>query len=447
MIRVGFIGLGQISNENVLGYLNSPDAKIVAVCSLNKAAAEEWLKRWKLPGVKWYKSYQSMLKCENLDLVEVLTPHHLHCEQAIACAEARVKGISLQKPMAITLTECERIIQACRQNGVILKVYENFIFYPVYIKAKELIQQGLIGDLVSIRINTMVGLRDGAPLPWCFNPDAWRADLRASGIGPLVGDDGFHKFSLARWFMERDIEKVSAWIDSETPLDAPAFVRAKFRRQPGDAPKYAQIDFSFSPRMALPCDFWLDEFIEVIGERGIMWLNQCSAAGDREMFQGNQMSNSPVFPPIAVFVDGKVKTYLSDIPPHERNWSSSFLGSTKHFVQVLKEGGSPIYTGEDGMEVTRYAIAAHVSAETNRDVYLDEITAEAEQDKRFEIKTNFCNLKPQRDRDGDGLADLRVVQNARTRHSVNLIQKASKKTSIVPPSRPPRNSVKDRVRQ
>jgi predicted dehydrogenase len=445
MLRVGLIGLGQISNENVLGYLNSPDAKIVAVCSLNKAGAKKWLKRWRLSGVRWYEDYRAMLGCENLDLVEVLTPHHLHCEQAIACANARVKGISLQKPMAITLSECERIIEACRQNGVILKVYENFVFYPVYIKAKELIQQGLIGDLVSIRINTMVGLRAGAPLPWCFNPDAWRADLNASGVGPLVGDDGFHKFSLARWFMERDFEKVSAWIDSETLLDAPAFVRAKFRRQPGDGPKYAQIDFSFSPRMNLPCDFWLDEFVEIIGEKGIMWINQCSAAGDRKMFQGNQMSNSPVFPPIAVFIDGEVKTFLSDISPQERNWSSSFLASTKHFIQVLRDGGSPIYTGEDGMEVTRYAIAAHVSAETNCDVRLDEITAEAEREKRFEIKRNFCNYKAKGNHDGNGHAKLRNEQTARTRRSNNPFQKKTRIPPTVAHSRTPRKAAKARA--
>ena len=342
MLKVGFIGLGEISNENVLGYLNSPDAAIVAVCSLHQGAAGKWLQKWGLPGVRWYSDCGSMLANEELDLVEILTPHHLHCEQAIACAESEVKGISLQKPMAITLSECQQIINACRQRGVILKIYDNFVFYPVFLKAKELISHGLIGELVSLRVNTIVGLREGAPWPWCFSTNTWRTDLKTSGVGPLVGDDGFHKFSLARWFMGRDLEKVSAWIDPETPLDAPAFIRARFRRLPGETAKYAQIDFSFSPRMALPCDFWLDEFVEIIGERGIMWLNQCSAAGDREMFRGNEMSRSAVFPPIAVFVDGKVTTFLHDMPLRDRNWSSSFIGSTKHFIQVRMAWRLPV---------------------------------------------------------------------------------------------------------
>ena len=70
----------------------------------------------------------------------------------------------------------------------------------------------------------------------------------------------------------------------------------------------------------------------------------------------------------------------------------SFVGSTKHFIRVMKEGGQPIYTGAEGKEITRCALAAHVSAQENRDVYLDEITTEAEGQGRFVISTNFCNL-------------------------------------------------------
>ena len=303
-----------------------------------------------------------------------------------------MKGISLQKPMARNLRECDKILEAGRKNDVKLKLYENFIFYPVYLKAKELIDQGLIGELISIRITTMAGLRKGAPWPRFWEPGTPSMDFKKAGVGPLVGDDGYHKFSLARWFMGRDLEKVSAWIDPTTPLDAPALIRAKHKTLPGEDPKYAQIDFFFSTRLAIPCEFWLDDFLEVVGSKGLMWINQCSAGGNREFFKGNEMSSSPVFPPIAVFVDGKVTTYLEDISPKERNWSTSFIGSTRHFIKVMKEGGDPIYTGEEGKEVGRYAIAAYVSAQENRDVYLEEITSEAEELGKFELKTNFCNL-------------------------------------------------------
>ena len=392
MLRVGFIGLGTISDENVLGYLDSDDARIVAVCDPDEEAARKRLKKWNLSDARYFRNYEDMLEREDLDIAEILTPHHLHCPQAVRCAEAKVKGISLQKPMAVSLRECDQIIEACKKNNVKLKVYENFLFYPVYLKAKDLIDQGLIGEVMSVRVHTMAGIREGAAWPWCWTPGSWELDVKTARFGPLVGSDGYHKFSLARWFVGRDFEKLGAWIDPTTPLDAPAFTRIKFRSLPGDCPKYAQIDFSFSTRLAIPCDFWLDDFVEIVGSKGIMWINQCSAAGDREFFRGNEMSKSPVFPPIAVFVNGKVTAYLEDMSPGERNWSSSFIGSTRHFTRVMKEGGEPVYTGAEGKEITRYVIAAFVSAQENRDVYLDEITTEAEQEEKFEIRTNFCNL-------------------------------------------------------
>ena len=218
----------------------------------NEGAAREWLEKWNLPRARIYKNYEDMLEKEELDLVEILTPHHLHCPQAVKCAEAKVKGISLQKPMARNLRECDQIIEACKKNHVKLKLYENFVFYPVYLKAKELIDQDLIGELMSISINTMAGTRDGAVWSSFSAQESWRLDLKKSGVGPLVGDDGYHKFSLARWFMGRDLEKVGAWIDSTTPLDAPAFIRAKYKSLHEEGPKYAQIDFSVFYRSGDP---------------------------------------------------------------------------------------------------------------------------------------------------------------------------------------------------
>ncbi|MDE0071668.1 MAG: Gfo/Idh/MocA family oxidoreductase [Caldilineaceae bacterium] len=390
MLRVGFIGLGIVSNEHVLGYLDNPDAEIAAVCDLDREAGQRWLERWEQGQATLYDKHEEMLEKESLDIVEVLTPHHLHCALAVDCAQAGVRGLSLQKPMAHGLAECDRIIEACRRNEVKLRVYENFLFYPAFERAKALIEEGVIGEPISIRVNTMGGVKEGAPWPIFWDPTSWRMDFSRSGTGPLVGDDGFHKFSLARWFMERDFEKIGAWIDGDTPLDAPAMIRARFRDSAGK-PKYAQLDFSFSPRMALPCSFWLEDFVEIFGEKGVMWINQCTGGKDRAYFQACNMSGSPAFPPIAVFVDGEVTTYMEEVPPEERSWSSSFVGATRHFVEAVRDDSRPVFSGEEGREITRYIIAAYLSAQEERDVYLDEITTQAELDREYEIKGNFCN--------------------------------------------------------
>ena len=288
MLKVGLVGTGFISDEHVLGYRGCADAEIVAVCDLDLGRARGWLERWRLPAARAYDGVERMLDGEKLDLVEILTPQTQHYAHVVQCAGAGVPFISVQKPMAVGIAQCDRMIEACRASDTVLRLYENYVFYPVYHEAKRLLDDGIIGALTSVRVHTIGGVRDGAPWPHFWVP----VDVRQSRSSVLVGDDGLHKFSLACWLMDRDIERVSSWIDPETPLDAPAFIRAKFRARRGEPAKYAQIDFNFSTRLAIPSDVWLDDFVEICGERGVMWIHQCAGAGDRPLFKGNRMSSS-----------------------------------------------------------------------------------------------------------------------------------------------------------
>ena len=155
MLRVGIIGCGVIFNLNIQGYLFSPDVEVVAVSDTNVKNAGEKLDRWGLRTTKIYTDYKEMIEKEDLDIVDILTPHHLHAPMAEYAAKAGVRGISVQKPMAHTITDCERIIQVCKEERVILKSFENFRFYPPYLKAKELLDQGIIGMPLNFRINTI----------------------------------------------------------------------------------------------------------------------------------------------------------------------------------------------------------------------------------------------------------------------------------------------------
>jgi len=339
---------------------------------------------------KWYPSLDEMLAGEPLDLVEVLTPHYLHCEHVIKCAQSGIRGISVQKPMAVGLKECDLMIEACREAGSILRVFENYIFYPVYQRAKELLLEGQIGKPISLRIHTMAGVRDGAAWPHFWDPAGPLTKFERSGNSPMIGDDGLHKFELASWLMQKPIQRIGAWIDADTPLDAPAFLRLKFETEAGEPSQYGQLDFNFSPKLDFPSDLWLDDFVEIFGEHGVMWVHQCAAAGERNLFAGNEMSNSGLFPPIVVYRGGKVRTHLQDLKPESRNWSNSFIACTRHFLHVLQRGGEPVCTGAEGKQLNRYAMAALLSAQEERDVDISEITTEAELAGRIRLHTNFC---------------------------------------------------------
>ena len=101
-IRVAFVGCGRISDLHQMGYRGRDDAKIVAVCDVNKAEAKKKAKEWGVDKV--YSDYQQVLEDKEIDAVELITPHHLHCPMTIQAAEAG-KHISVQKPMALCADE------------------------------------------------------------------------------------------------------------------------------------------------------------------------------------------------------------------------------------------------------------------------------------------------------------------------------------------------------
>ncbi len=215
-IRVGIVGCGRISDLHQLGYRGRDDAVIVAVCDTNAAHAKKKAKAWGVQKV--YTDYMRLLEDKEIDVVELLTPHHLHCPMTVQAAEAG-KHISVQKPMALSAAEADQMIAAADKAGVILRVYETFVFYAPAMKAKAMIDAGEIGEVRAVRMHISTGTGDSAwevPLSsWL-----WRINEKQCGGGPLVFDHGYHLFSLG-YYLGGPVEKVYAWID-QTSADGTA---------------------------------------------------------------------------------------------------------------------------------------------------------------------------------------------------------------------------------
>ncbi|GAJ05150.1 unnamed protein product, partial [marine sediment metagenome] len=115
--------------------------------------------------------------------------------------------------MALTLDEADKMIKACKESESLLSIYENFFFIPHILKAKELIDLDYIGDPSSIRIKIAMGGKGGWSTPSSANK--WRKDPKMIGGAktgsPVLLDNGWHAFALARWFFDEDIDKVFAW--------------------------------------------------------------------------------------------------------------------------------------------------------------------------------------------------------------------------------------------
>jgi predicted dehydrogenase len=156
MYRVGIIGCGRpwksegstgfgMSRAHALGYAASPDTKIVALADINLENARAF--QAEHGGDQLYEDYQEMLAKENLDIVSISTWPHLHASMVIDAAQAGVKAIHCEKPVAPTYGEAVRMVEVCEQQGVQLTFNHQRRFGGPYRMARTLLREGAIGDL------------------------------------------------------------------------------------------------------------------------------------------------------------------------------------------------------------------------------------------------------------------------------------------------------------
>jgi len=346
-LNVGIIGGGRIADMHAPGYLREDiGARIWAVCDANPQVAERRAREW--GAEKWYTNHLELLADPQVQAVEILTPHHLHKRMCLdACAAG--KHVSVQKPMALNVAECDEMIAAAKSAGVKLKVFENFVFYPPYVKARELIDRGDIGEPLSIRIKLAAG-KGGWKVP--LKSWLWRLNEESCGGGPTIFDDGYHKFSTALYFLG-PVERVHAWIDrSFAAIDAPAMI--SWTHTSG---RVGLLDATFSPNMAVRSKYYgADERVEITGSEGVLWLTRCT---------GKLLDE----PPLLLYRGGQV-TAFEDL---RCDWLDSFMESTRQFVSAVREGGEPALSGERGKEVLQFALAAIRSAQRGVEIRPDEV--------------------------------------------------------------------------
>jgi predicted dehydrogenase len=355
-IHVAIVGCGRISDLHQRGYLGRDDARIVAVCDTDGARARQKAKEWGVEKV--YTDYRQVLEDKEVDLVELLTPHHLHCPMSVQACQAG-KHVSVQKPMALSAAEADEMIAAAVKAGVVLRIYETFVYYAPAMRARQMIEAGEIGEVRAVRLHVSTGTGDTA---WDVPLSAWlwRFNEKQCGGGPLVFDHGYHLFSLG-YYLGGPVEKVYAWID-QTPvreaggivkIDAPAMIMFQFQA----ARCYGQLDIEHTPRMRIFSDYYADDDrIEVIGEKGIIFINRYT-------------TRTVDLPALMLFKDGKT----TPVPLEGVEWHDSFTAATQDFIDKLKTGGRPRLDGPTGKAVLQFTLAALQSAAIGREVRPQEV--------------------------------------------------------------------------
>ena len=192
MIKVGLIGCGKISADHVSAFEKLEDAKIVAACDLNEENLSAVVEK---TGAKAYKDYKEMLSEEKLDLAVITLPHFLHCEATCAAAEHGV-NVFIEKPMGMSVSECEKMIDVCEKNNVMLWVGDPQRYHGGNIVAKELINSGEYGELIAISETRCTNyFADWRP--------KWFLNKKTSGGGILM-NLGSHTIDRMKYLTDSD---------------------------------------------------------------------------------------------------------------------------------------------------------------------------------------------------------------------------------------------------
>jgi predicted dehydrogenase len=150
-LRAGVVGCG-VGASHAYAYSQHPAVDLVAVCDLNPAAFGPFYERSRLaPGtVREYADHRAMLAEERLDLVSVVTPDEHHAAPVVDASSAGVKGILCEKPIAGSLADADRMIEAVERNGTHLLVDHTRNFDPCYTAVHDAVRAGAIGELTRI---------------------------------------------------------------------------------------------------------------------------------------------------------------------------------------------------------------------------------------------------------------------------------------------------------
>jgi predicted dehydrogenase len=204
-IRVAVLGCGSIAkHRHIPEYAGNPDVELVAFCDVVKERAEHYAQQY---GAKAYTDYETLLRQEKPDAVSVCLPNALHAPATIAAANAGAH-VLVEKPMAATEAEGLAMIEAAKRNNVYLMVGHNQRLMPPHVKAKEILDSGKLGNVISFRTSF------GHP-----GPERWSIDGRDSwffrkdeAIMGAMGDLGVHKSDLIRYLLSDEVADVVGFI-------------------------------------------------------------------------------------------------------------------------------------------------------------------------------------------------------------------------------------------
>jgi UDP-N-acetyl-2-amino-2-deoxyglucuronate dehydrogenase len=340
MLNFALVGCGRIAKRHseLLGTGQIGGARLAAVCDIVSQKAERLGKAF---GVPWFSDMHAMMAKAPVDVAVVLTESGLHAEHVIALAPYR-KHLVVEKPMALTLGDADRMIRACDEAGARLFVVKQNRFNVPIVKTREALEGGRFGKLVmgTVRVR------------WCrtqayYDQDPWRGTWGMDG--GVLTNQASHHIDMLDWMMG-EVESVfalsrTALVDIET--EDTAVVAVRFVNG-----ALGVIEATTATR---PTD--LEGSLSILGEGGTV---EVGGFAMNEMKVWNFVNREPG--------DDEVLSKYSVNPPNVYGFGHQAY--YEHVVDCLANDKRQLVDGLEGRKSLELISAIYESIETGRQVAL-----------------------------------------------------------------------------
>jgi len=337
-VRIGIIGTGGIGGAHLSAIDAVEGCALVACCDIVEEVARTAAEARGLP---WFRDYPDLLALDEVEAVAVCTPHYLHCPMAVAAAEAG-KHVICEKPMAMTVRECDDMLRAAQAAGVALAIIHQTSATPTARLAKQLLEGGELGDLWQAS-HLSPGLRTNA----YYRTGAWRGTWHQEGGGVLINQK-VHDLHLMNFLLGAPEEVYASIRNVAHDIEVEDIATAQFRFESG-------VELSFQVSNACPAP---EGYTQILGDKGTLILG-----GEVRMGRPSQSARE--------FIAGAPEAWSQP----EVTWETlpaPALPVTGHaamyagFVPAVREGVPPAVSGEAGRTAVEMLNAIILSSHTHR---------------------------------------------------------------------------------
>lgn len=338
VVGIGIIGAGRICAAHAASALALPETQLVGIADVDAARLAQATERY---GCRGYAGYQEMLQDDAVQAVIIGLPHFLHRDVTVGCLQAG-RHVLLEKPMAMTVPECDAMIAAAAASGKNLMVAHSQQFFPVNQEVRKVLRDGAIGDLVLASDTWYKPFYDGVRPAWFLK------DSEGGGMWPM---NGSHMIDRLMFFLDSRVVAVKAKVGN--PIHGVSSDMG-----------LAFLDFANG----------LSATIQHAGYKDGVNRFEVELTGTEAQLKvdGNQAGNASYL----ISRGGKwdeVSVAMPELPVRAGATppSPAFGAEVREFALSVLEGRAPSVTAEYGRHVVRVLEACVESSATGREVRLD----------------------------------------------------------------------------